>query len=130
MVRIRTSPCKIARISHSLMPALFCVAAGGAAFSDSMADSAVKGAPDAQTLLNADKTDGDWLLPAKSYLGNRFSGLTQITPENVATLRLAWSTPIVDDSQQEASPIVNNGTMYISTPHNNVLALDAGTGKL
>jgi alcohol dehydrogenase (cytochrome c) len=88
------------------------------------------GAPDAQTLLQADNLNDDWLLPAKSYYGNRFSGLTQITPDNVATLALAWKTQISDDGQQEAAPIVTNGTMYISTPHDNVLALDARTGKL
>ena len=86
--------------------------------------------PDAQRLLSAGEIHEEWLLPAKSYLGNRFSGLTQITPENVNGLGLAWQTQISDDGQQEAAPIVSNGTMYIATPHDNVLALDARTGKL
>jgi alcohol dehydrogenase (cytochrome c) len=72
----------------------------------------------------------DWLLPAKSYFGNRFSTLNQITPDNVRTLGLAWKTEISDDGEQEASPIVSNGTMYIATPHDNVLALDVRTGRL
>lgn len=90
----------------------------------------MKSTPDAQTLLRADALSDEWLLPAKSYLGNRYSTLRQITPANVATLGQVWRTQISDDGEQEAAPIVYNGTMYISTPHDNVLALDARTGKL
>ncbi|TMH72713.1 MAG: pyrrolo-quinoline quinone [Betaproteobacteria bacterium] len=104
---------------------------GAVSLSSSLAGAnpSMKATPDAQTLLDAARSD-DWLLPARSYLGNRYSTLSQITPENVGTLGLAWETQISDDGQQEASPIVTNGTMYISTPHDNVLALDARTGKL
>jgi len=86
--------------------------------------------PVGQRLLSAGEIHEEWLLPAKNYFGNRLSGLTQITPENVHELALAWRTQISDDGQQEAAPIVSNGTMYIATPHDNVLALDARTGKL
>ena len=104
---------------------------GAVSLSSSLAGAnpSMKATPDAQTLLDAARSD-DWLLPARSYLGNRYSTLSQITPENVGTLGLAWETQISDDGQQEASPIVTNGTMYISTPHDNVLALDARTGRL
>lgn len=87
-------------------------------------------APDAQTLLQADTRSDDWLLPAKSYFGNRYSTLSQITPANVTTLGLVWRTRISDDGEQETAPLVSNGTIYVSTPHDNVLALDARTGKL
>jgi alcohol dehydrogenase (cytochrome c) len=86
--------------------------------------------PDARQLLRADQNAGDWLLPNKSYEGNRYSTLTQITPANVGTLGLVWQTAVGDDGEQEAAPIVTGGTMYVSTPHDNVLALDARTGKL
>jgi len=125
MAHARSCTSGRARLSGLLVATLFCAA--GALLHDAMAAG---GSPDAHTLLNADKSDGDWLLPAKSYFGNRFSGLTKITPENVGTLGLAWKTQIADDGQQEASPIVSNGTMYIATPHDNVLALDARSGKL
>jgi alcohol dehydrogenase (cytochrome c) len=42
----------------------------------------------------------------------------------------AWTTKIADDGEQEASPIVWHGIMYLATPHDSVLALDAKTGKL
>jgi alcohol dehydrogenase (cytochrome c) len=40
------------------------------------------------------------------------------------------ATEIADNGQQETSPIIWRGTMYLSTPHESVLALDAATGKL
>jgi glucose dehydrogenase len=99
------------------------------ASSIAVANPAMNVAPDAQTLLEADKNSDDWLLPAKSYFGNRYSTLSQVTPANVGTLSLAWKTEISDDGEQEASPIVSNGTMYISTPHDDALPLDVRTGK-
>jgi alcohol dehydrogenase (cytochrome c) len=86
--------------------------------------------PDAETLLNARQDDANWILPAKSYSGNRYTALKQIDKTNVGDLGRAWRTNIADDGQQEAAPIVWNGTMYLSTPHDGVLALDAGSGKL
>jgi alcohol dehydrogenase (cytochrome c) len=86
--------------------------------------------PDARTLANAASDDDDWILPGKTYANNRYTALDQIGPQNVKTLAKAWTTAIADDGQQEASPIVWHGTMYLSTPHESVLALDAKTGKL
>ena len=86
--------------------------------------------PDATALAGAASDDDDWILPGKTYANNRYTGLEQISPQNVKTLAKAWTTAIADDGQQEASPIVWHGTMYLSTPHESVLALDATTGKL
>jgi alcohol dehydrogenase (cytochrome c) len=81
-------------------------------------------------LLEAPHDDDDWLLPAKTYAGNRYTGLTQIDKFNVVKLRMARKTNIADDGEQEAAPLIWNGTMYLSTPHDGVLALDAHNGKL
>ena len=86
--------------------------------------------PNAQTLLGAARDDNNWILPGKSYSGNRYTALTQIDRTNVGNLSIGWRTSIADDGEQEASPIIWNGTMYVSTPHDGVLALDARTGKL
>src|SRR6266850_4244063 len=95
-----------------------------------LAGSPVADVPSAATLLNAPQDDANWLLPAKSYAGNRYTSLSQVNKTNVGGLALAWQTDLADDGQQEAAPIVWNGTMYISTAHDGVLALDAATGKL
>jgi len=70
------------------------------------------------------------MLPARTYAGNRYNALTQINRTNVGDLGQTWRTDIADDGEQEASPIIWNGRMYLSTPHGGVLALDAASGKL
>jgi lanthanide-dependent methanol dehydrogenase len=75
--------------------------------------------------------DGQWVMAAKDYASTRFSGLTQITTENVGQLRLAWSFATGALRGHEAAPIVVNGRMYIVTPHPNLLhALDLRDGEL
>src|SRR2546428_7134330 len=71
---------------------------------------------------------GDWLMYRRTYDGSGFSPLRQITSSNVGKLSLAWSlnTDLVD--AHETTPIVNHGRMFITTPGNNVVALDARTG--
>ncbi len=86
--------------------------------------------PSAEVLLQAVEDDNNWVLPAKTYAGNRYTALTQIDKTNVGSLRMAWKTAIADDGEQEAAPIVWHGTLYLSTPHDGVLALDASNGKL
>jgi glucose dehydrogenase len=95
-----------------------------------LADGAGASFPRTDTLLNAQLDNANWILPAKTYAGNRYTALTQIDKTNVGALGRAWRTDIADDGEQEASPLVWNGVMYLSTPHDGVLALDAGTGKL
>ncbi len=75
------------------------------------------------------ESQSDWSLAGHGYENNRYveSGIAK---NDVPQLSLAWRTPIVDDGEQETSPIVRAGTMYISTPHDNVLALDGKTGAL
>ena len=86
--------------------------------------------PDARALTNAARDDDDWMLPGKTYANNRYTGLSQITPSNVKSLAKAWSTQIADNGQQESALLEWHGTMYFATPHDNVLAVDAATGKL
>lgn len=90
-----------------------------------------KSAPsDSSALLAAGSDDANWLIPGKSYSGNRVTGLDEITPANVAQLRKAWITTVRDNGEEEASPIVWNGTVYVSTSHDNILALDGQSGAL
>lgn len=72
----------------------------------------------------------DWPLPGNGYSFNRYVTMAQITPQNVSTLRKAWVTQLADDGEQESSPIIANGVVYIATPHDNVLALDGRTGAV
>jgi len=89
-----------------------------------------KSGSDATALLSAGSDDANWMIPGKTYAGNRVTALDEITPENVGGLKKAWVTSVKDDGEEEASPIVWNGTVYVSTAHDNVLALDGTTGAL
>jgi alcohol dehydrogenase (cytochrome c) len=86
--------------------------------------------PDSTALLRAADDADDWLLPAKSYSSNRVTRLGDITAANVTRLKKAWVTKLADDGQQESALTVWRGVMYLATPHNRILALDAGTGQL
>jgi alcohol dehydrogenase (cytochrome c) len=61
------------------------------------------------------------------YSGRRHSPLTQITPENVENLGLAWSFQTGEAGQLKCSPLMVNGILYITEP-DSVWAVDARTG--
>jgi quinoprotein glucose dehydrogenase len=80
----------------------------------------------------------DWPTYGNDPGGQRYSPLDQINKQNVAQLKVAWTyhTGDVSDGSDgrrwsafENTPIVIDGTMYISTPFSRVIALDPVTGK-
>ena len=61
----------------------------------------------------------------------RYSPLTQITRENVAQLKVAWTYDSRDafkDSEMQSNPIIVDGVLYATTPKLRVVALNAQTG--
>jgi alcohol dehydrogenase (cytochrome c) len=74
--------------------------------------------------------DGDWLLIRRTYDGWGYSPLEQITTANVARLQLVWTIETGASNGHEAPPIVNNGIMFVATPGNQVIALEAATGQV
>lgn len=74
--------------------------------------------------------DNNWLMIRRTYNGWGYSPLTQITPDNVKQLRLQWVFATGEPRVHEAAPIVNNGVMFVSTPANQVLAIDAKSGNV
>jgi alcohol dehydrogenase (cytochrome c) len=72
----------------------------------------------------------NWLMYRGSYDSQGYSRLDQINVDNVSQLVPVWSFSTGLREGHQAPPIVNNGYMYISTPQNHVLALDARTGDL
>jgi quinoprotein glucose dehydrogenase len=82
--------------------------------------------------------DAEWASYGHDPGGSRYSPLAQITRDNVHTLQVAWTyhTGDVSDgtdgrtsTQFEATPIMVDGTLYLSTPFNRVIALDPATGQ-
>src|SRR6266853_4332868 len=79
-----------------------------------------------ERLLHPDT--GDWLMYRRTYDGFGFSPLKQIIPSNIRRLTLAWSVSTELLGAHETTSIVNRGRMFITTPQNNIIALDAKTG--
>src|SRR5215813_12188034 len=74
--------------------------------------------------------DGDWLMYRRTYDSWGYSPLSQITPENAGRLKLAWTLATGQVEGHQAPPMVNNGVMFVATPGNQVLAIDAKAGNL
>ncbi|MGN2243170.1 glucose/quinate/shikimate family membrane-bound PQQ-dependent dehydrogenase [Frateuria sp. GZRR33] len=80
---------------------------------------------------------GDWIAYGHSGYGDRYSPATQITPENVDQLEVAWTFHTGDfpgpgdpeEIANEVTPLKANGMLYLCTPHNIVIALDPDTGR-
>src|ERR1700751_2640915 len=68
---------------------------------------------------------GDWLMYRRTYDGWGFSPLNEITSSNIQKLSLAWSMSTDLLGAHETTAIVNHGRMFITTPQNNIIALDA-----
>jgi len=81
----------------------------------------------------ADREPDQWLALGRTFRGDRYSPLTRINAENVATLGFAWEYPARArrgrvEHGQEATPIVVDGVLYVSGPWGAVFAVDAKTG--
>jgi len=74
--------------------------------------------------------DGDWLMVRRTYDGWGYSPLDQITSSNVSRLQPVWVFATGVTNGHEAPAIVNNGVMFVATPGNQVIALDAKTGAI
>ena len=87
-------------------------------------------AVDGARIAAADSEPGNWMTYGRTYSEQRFSPLDSINADNVSGLGLAWYFDLDTDRGQEATPIVVDGVMYVSTAWSKVKALDAATGKL
>ncbi len=71
----------------------------------------------------------NWLMYRRTYDGQGFSPLKQITSDNVKGLVPVWTFSTGQIEGHQSPPIVNNGIMFITTPGAQVIALDAKTGN-
>lgn len=80
-------------------------------------------------ILHADREPQNWLTYSGGYSSNRYSELRQITPANVGDLTLKWVFQSRSLEKHEVTPLVVDGVMYTIQSPNDVIALDALTGK-
>lgn len=81
-------------------------------------------------IANANSEPQNWLATGRDYGEQRFSPLHQITTANVSSLGLAWYHEFDTDRGQQATPLVIDGVLYVSTAWNKVFAFDAASGSL
>ena len=74
--------------------------------------------------------DGNWLMIRRTYDGWGYSPLDQITPANVASCSRSGCSPPARPRSTKPRRSINNGVMFVSTPNNQVIAIDAKTGNL
>jgi len=89
--------------------------------------SAVDAVDDAR-LGAADADPSNWLTFGRSYTNQRFCALDQIRRDNVAELAPRWVFHSGEKGPFQVQPLVVDGTMMITLPGNDVVALDAATG--
>jgi len=83
-----------------------------------------------ERLSNAAKEPQNYLMYGGDYFSSRFSPLTQITPANAKNLSLSWVYQSAVSGSWESTPLVVDGIMYVTQRPNDVVALDAATGRV
>ena len=86
------------------------------------------------------QASGEWRQYACDKASTKYSGLDQITADNFSDLKVAWIWRSVEEELAkthnlktwawEATPLMIDGVLYLTTSLSQAVALDAGTGKL
>jgi len=111
----------------TVLAAVAALALAGCSDSNERSPLATEGVTDA---MIAAGVGDEWLTYGGGYDEQRFSPLNKINAENVGELGLAWSADLDTARGQEATPLMHNGTLYITTAWSMVKAYDAKTGAL
>ncbi len=91
----------------------------------------------ATPVLGGNVPAGEWHQYGRTQYGQRYSPLDQINANNVSTLKVAWQYQTGDvkkpddvgETTYQVTPLKVGDTLYMCTPHNWAIALDAATGK-
>ncbi|MGX7953581.1 PQQ-dependent dehydrogenase, methanol/ethanol family [Tsuneonella sp. HG249] len=92
-------------------------------------ETAPEGGIDSVRLLNAEADTANWITHGRTYSEQRFSPLDQVNRKTVGKLGLAWFADMDTARGQEATPLVMDGQLYLTTAWSKVKAFDAATGE-
>jgi alcohol dehydrogenase (cytochrome c) len=81
-------------------------------------------------LVRAASEPRNWLTYGGTYTSQRYSPLDQITPANVPRLESKWVLQNQVFGAWQSTPLVVDGVMYVTQRPNDVLAVDAKTGRV
>ncbi len=95
------------------------------------------GAGPARTPVDPAREQKNWEAYGNTSGGSRFAALDQINVDNVNDLKVAWEyhtgdTPIspgANGAEDQETPLQVGERVFVCTPHNNVISIDADTGK-
>ncbi len=110
--------------------AVLLVAVGTLSLLCSLSLRAQSGAQIGEGLTNAQLLDpppDSWPQYHGDYSGRRHSKLTQITPQNISTLGLAWAFQTNQAQHLKSTPLLVDGILYFTVP-DNIWAVDARSG--
>lgn len=82
-----------------------------------------------EDILHSSSQPQNWITYGGNYASQRFSELKQINTDTVKNLKMEWVYQLRHQGIFESSPIVVDGTMYVTEPPTTVTALDVRTGK-
>ena len=85
--------------------------------------------PQVVNQTNINNPGSEWLSYGRTYREQRFSPLDSVNRDNVNELDLVWSFKFDTARGMEATPIVHNGVIYVSTGWSHVHAIDARSGE-
>lgn len=83
-----------------------------------------------ERLLRAAQEPQNWLMYNGSYMSNRYSTLAQINPTNVKNLEQKWVLQNRVFGAWQSTPLVIDGIMYLTQRPNDIIAMDAKTGRV
>lgn len=119
--------------------ALFFIVAIVTMFMDPHKTEGTLPGPAAQPISHAsdDVREGEWHAYGRTGFGQRFSPLMQITPDNVEALEAVWHYKTGDvraesdpeETTFQVTPLKIGQNLYLCTPHQSVIALNATTGE-
>src|SRR6266508_4471906 len=78
-----------------------------------------------ERLLKGTDDPAAWLMYGGNYQSWRFSPLKDLNRQNIKKLQVAWIFQTGIPGQLEASPVVADGILYLTTSYNHLFALDA-----
>jgi alcohol dehydrogenase (cytochrome c) len=84
----------------------------------------------AERLLRAADEPRNWLTYSGSYMSQRYTQLRQVTPSNVTDLEQKWIFQAQSLQSFSVTPLVVDGVMYLTQAPNDIVALDARTGRV
>src|SRR5277367_2827434 len=93
-------------------------------------NAAVWGQVSFDRILASANEPQNWLTYSGTTMSQRYTTLNQITPQNVKNLELQWQFQARSLEKFEATPLVVDGILYTVQAPNNVIALDAVTGRV